>query len=452
MNSIRYGRSVGLRGRWLAALACLGAGMLTGCGGSSSNDTGRPDDPIPDSVTFDIRVADVTGKPIAGADVAVTGGEQQFQATTNGRGVASFADVPSGDGTIVVSAAGFDVATLDWWFGGNDPIDIALYASRAWAVGLPIVLGTRVVEVAENRGSMTFELDLAIIGDGAEPVETLAGDDLTLNTIDCGWGGPRDCISDAAGNHKGNYSGNSPMLSFGLMPPSQRHAYRVGVLAERSRSVADWEHRVPALKSFFTTLGGNDAVSLASVQTGDDGTTLSILGPYTNDGSSYLEAIDGLALPAGDTPDLQPSLLDWIREAAKSEPGETPGAVRSVLVAATPWMTVEEIAEATALARESGVQISIVTGPKYGYGLPEMAVRSGGFVTILSDPRQLGLVFGTADRLLAGDMPFYRIAFRLDSGPGVFESGGNAKIYMRVRVPTSIPHNGVHMTFDVAIP
>jgi hypothetical protein len=214
--------------------------------------------------------------------------------------------------------------------------------------------------------------------------------------------------------------------------------------------VTDWNARVPALKSFFTTLGGNDSASLASVQTEGQATTLTVLGPFTSDGRTYLDAIDQLARPAGSTPAMLESLLESIRRAAAAGTGQIPGVERSVLVLATPWMSTSDIDAATALARQLGVRISTVVRDNYGF--PEMSARTGGFVADVEDPRQLGMVFGAMDRLLAGTAPYYRMQFRLVGSAGTFVSGGNAKVRLRIRVPTSIPSNGVTTSLDVAIP
>lgn len=56
------------------------------------------------------------------------------------------------------------------------------------------------------------------------------------------------------------------------------------MLVERSRRITDWDVRAPALKSFFTALGGNDLASLSTIETVGDATMLEVLGPFTSDG------------------------------------------------------------------------------------------------------------------------------------------------------------------------
>jgi hypothetical protein len=401
-------------------------------------------------------VADVTGRPIVGAAVSVVAGRVQRQATTNADGSTPLLDLPKGEATLQVTAAGFEsIAASADLRGGAGPTNwsVTLRANGAWAVGRAVVLGTRLIERASDGSAMTFSVDVAVIGENSEALQTLTSADFRLFQIDCGWGGPRDCASDAAGNATGSggqFATDGPAQSFSLQPPSIRRPYLVGVLAERSTAMTDWDARAPALKSFFTTLGGNDVASLASVQTEGQATTLTVLGPFTSDGRAYLDAIDQLARPAGSPPAVLESLLESIRRAAAAGTGQIPGVEKTVLVLATPWMSTSDISAATTLARQLGVRISTVVRDNYGF--PEMAARTGGFVVDVEDPRQLGMVFRAMDRLLAGTTPYYRMQFRLTGPGGTFVPGGNAKVRLNIRVPTSLPSNGVMTTLDVAIP
>ena len=177
--------------------------------------------------------------------------------------------------------------------------------------------------------------------------------------------------------------------------------------------------------------------------------TLSVLGPYTSDGRTYLDAIDGLANSGSEPPVMLDSILESIRRTAAARHDAQTDAETSVLVLATPEMSVGDINDVVALARQLNVRISAVVG--YNLGLPEMAVRTGGFVAEYNDLRQLGMIFGAMDELLAGTAPDYRMEFRIKGVAGTFVRGGNAKVRLDVRVPTSLPNSGVFVTFDVAI-
>ena len=70
-----------------------------------------------------------------------------------------------------------------------------------------------------------------------------------------------------------------------------------------------------------------------------------------------------------------------------------------------------------------------------------MAARTDGFVVEVADPRQLEMIFGAMDGLLARTAPFYRMEFRLEGiAPGTFVSGGNAAVRFVTHVPTSLKH------------
>jgi hypothetical protein len=447
-------RIKGLAATLAVALCALGFAGCEGSGGSSdSNLPGGGS--LPASATLQVTVVNVLSEPIEGAAVTVDTDGAQQQATTSASGIVSFADLPTGPMTLSISADGFEAESVSGDLArGMQHWDFSLMATGAWAIGRAIVLGTETLERSDDGSGMTFSVDVAVIaGENAEALETLTDADFRIYTIDCGWGGPRDCASDAAGNVTaggGVYSTDGLALAFELQPPSARRSYLAGVLAERSGDGSEWDVKGPALGSFFTALSGNDAVGLASVQVEDETTTFTVLGPFTSDGDMYLDAIDRLASPAGPPPLMQASLLESIRWTAAATASEFPGRDATLLVLSNPDLSIAEIDEAVTLAQQSGVHISAVTGE--GYGLPEIVVRTGGFVAQMNDIRQFGMAFGAMDQTLAGTLPFYRMQFQLTGEAGIFGPGGNVKVRMQIDVPTSIVSRGVHTQFDVAIP
>lgn len=448
------GRSVRrLVGAAAISLCLLG---LAGCGGSGGQSgTGRqPGTPPPTSATLEVRVANVLAEPVAGATVTIDTGDSSHEETTDASGAASFSDLSTGPMNLSVSADGFESQSMwaDLW-PGTHSFDVRLEAVGAWSVGRALVLGTETIERAEDGTSLTFSVDVAVLtGESGAPLEILTEADFRIYTIDCGWGGPRDCASDADGNATGDsgvYATDGVARSFEFRPADARRPYLVGLLAERSGEGSEWEIKGPALKSFFTALGGNDAAGLASVQVEDETTTLTVLGEFTGDGRALIDPIDLLGRPAGEPPSIQASLLDSIGWTAAAME-EFPGRDATLLVLSTPYLSVAEIDEAVTLARQVGVRISTVTG--WNYGLSEMAVRTGGFVARIDDIRQYGTVFGAMDQALSGALPSYRMQFRLTGGPGIFVSGGNVKARMLIDVPASVVNRGVHAEFDIAIP
>jgi hypothetical protein len=320
------------------------------------------------------------------------------------------------------------------------------------------VLGTRVVERESDDSSVTFSVDMAVVGETSNAIETLTAANFSIVPGGCGWGVKISCAYDA-GVYPGYGAGDSFESSFGpdggplafeWVPSANRHPYLVGVLVQRGNTFA-LEEKLTGLKSFFAALGGSDIAGLASVQAEDDSVTLEELGPFTSDGSTYLQAIDGLASPTGFAAAMAGSLTEYIRRVAAAEADATPGIERSVLVLASQGDS-EDLAEPTALARSLGVRINHV-----GYfdllGFRELAARTGGFVGDSGgDPRAYWIVLGAMDQVLAGTMPFYRIQFRIKGEAGTFAPGRIATLLVKVDVPTPFPSYGFGVPVDVLIP
>ncbi|MDX1562855.1 MAG: carboxypeptidase-like regulatory domain-containing protein [Gammaproteobacteria bacterium] len=436
--------------------------LLAACGGSSPSGTdrapivtprpGAPDPGQPRAAALTLTVTDLRDRPISSADVAVIyAAGELHEAKTDTRGRVAFSNLPTGQVTISISAVGFESTDLITLLEAG-PLDFHASLRATAAVSSAIVLGTQFVDRAANGSWLTFVLDVAVIDALSQPRMALTSWDFTILPIDCGWGGPRDCASDANGNATGidgNFSPDGPARSFGLRPPVARRPYTVEVLVERSDSVNDWPQKVPALQSFFSVLGGNDTASLATLQMDADSPTLTTFGPPTNDGSTLIAALGALPDPAGAPPPMLPALIDAISRAAGAA-NELPSRDPTVLVLSERGLSVAEIDAATALARQLGVRVSVVG--RNSFGLPELAVRTGGFVAAFENPRELGAIFDKMDELLAGTLPHYRMEFRISGSPGTFVSGGNAKVRLLIDPPMAAPSHGTFVTFDVAIP
>jgi hypothetical protein len=406
-----------------------------------------------------VRVTDVEGNAIEGANVTITGGGAQYQATTDANGIAVFTSVPAGEQTFMISAPGFDTQMFSSGIGPGTYFGLSLEAEGEWAIGTPIVLRTRLLDRAVDGSTMAFSVDLAVIDERSEAIQTLTSADFSIGLFDCGWGGERDCASDADGNHTGNWGfGQSPRSFFGLQPPAVHRPYLVDVLAVRSdrsdwrTNRPYWETLAPALKSFVSEVGGSDSVSLSRVGYEGGVVTHTVLGPFTSDGTIYFDVIDQLAQPAGhDWPPVQQSLTAAILRAADARDQASVGTEPGVLILGQPFMSLAEINAVATLAQQAGVSVSTV---EYWttQGARELAMRTGGFVAEAADTRQFPTVFSAMDRLLAGAMPFYRMEFELTGEPETFVAGGNAQVQLHINVPTSFPSRGIHAVADVAIP
>jgi hypothetical protein len=398
------------------------------------------------------EVRDVGGKEIAGAVVAITIGSTTLQAVTGTDGVAQFASIAQGESTVVITAAGFEERrfTISSPVGRNS---ISLNAVGEWAVGRAMVLGSRVLDRAGDGSALTFSVDLAVVDGNSAAIGNLAAADFQVVPVDCGWGGPRNCASDVNGAQAGQgaFLQDGSALDFGFQTPALREPYIVGLLMERGRDVWGWQSMLPALKTYFTSMGGNDAANLAVVEVVNGASVLNVLGPYARDGRSYLPLIDQLAMTDGEMPALAASIEESIRLVAAARDTMAVGARPHLVVLSRQGLTVPEFSSISAKAQLAGVRVGVIE-PGIDYGLTEIAVRTGGFIAQHADPRQLQIISGALDSLLAGSQPFYRVAFRIKGSPGTFVAGGNAKVWMKISVPTTLPTRGIFAQFDVAIP
>lgn len=428
--------------------------LLAACGGGGGSGVdGVPSQGAPDTASATFVIRDVAGEPVDGASVTLGNGKNQLTETTGSDGIATFREFPTGEAPYSVRAAGFGSleGTLELQRIGEAPnrAYIYLYSTDAWATPRLVVLGTRMIDLGKDGSELIFSADVAVVDRNAEALETLTSAQFSLRHYDCGWGGPRDCASDAAGNDTGIiwFTDGNP-IDFALQPPVERHPYIAEILVDQSAEVNDWS----ALKFFFSSIGPNDAASLSSVKTEGNFETYTVHGPYTNDGGAFLEAIAQLSANEGDPPSMLDSLVKSIQRLAAAE---NPGArdlERAVVVASSSgWgLSVAEFDTATTLAKELGVRVSGAGRANYGY--PEIAVRTGGFTAEVDDPRQRPVLIRAMDQLLAGTTPYYRMTFRIEGEPGTFVSGGNAKVVLNASVPTSIRHRDPYAMLDVAIP
>jgi hypothetical protein len=402
-----------------------------------------------------IRVVDVTDASIAGATVTVTLPGLSREGITDANGSVILTGLTAGRMTVSIRATGFRSATFPTdYAGGTRRVQQQLRAELEWTLGRSAVIAARTVERASDGTTLTFSTDIGILNENADAMQTLTAADFAVQNIDCGWGGPRDCASDAAGNFtaRGYFVADGPALSFAIQPAAARRPYVVGVLLERSTNVTDWATRGAALKDFLSVVGGNDLVGVATFQDRAGTVGLTPLGPFTRDGRTFLGSVDALAEPAGDPPKIFATLGQMVELTAQARDQQSPGADAYVLVVATGSMTLSEINEISTLARRSKVRIAAIDTENGNWDVREASIRSGGFAIDFADRRQFSMIFGAMDRLLSGTAPFYRMQFRIKGPAETFVPGGHAKVRIRATPPASFPNIGVYTLVDVDIP
>lgn len=442
--------------RTAAALMAMSALVFSGCEDSGGYRSRPPaDDREPN---LQVTVVDALHQPIVGALATLEVNGTQQQAATDQDGRVTFFRLPQGPVTVTIAADGYEEITMD---DDVSKVDISwlisLDAVGAWAVGRAVVLNTELLQLADDGSSMRFAVDIAVVaGEDAEPVLTLTEADFSIYAMDCSWGGPRDCASDINGNAAtgfGVYQTDGIAREFEPMPGPARKPYIAGMLVARSATDDQWAVKGPAMKEFFSNKNHTDVIGLASVQQEGEVTTLTVLDPFTNDAAIYNDAVDQLALPASDYPQMFDELLDAIRWTGEAASDEFANRDASLLVLAYVPLSMREIREAAALAREYGVRISSISGLSYGnYGMPEIAARTGGTTMSIDRLRQYEQLFGVMDSVLSRSIPFYRMQFELTGIPRTFVAGGNARVYMNINVPRTVVSGDVFTSFDVAIP
>lgn len=445
----------------LHGIICVLLMVIAGCGGGSGGDGAPQSSPGTGAATVSrvvVHVQDVTGAPIVGATVTVTSGGIAQQRTTDGQGAATFDEIRGGSFEHSVTAAGFELFSASTDSVGNTAnVRVTMKAQDAWAIGSTLVLGSRVLERAADGSALTFSMDVAVVDADSRPIENLTASQFRIDLIDCGWGGPRDCASDADGRASGNHGHfrvDGDAQNFTLQPPGTRRPYAVGVLAGRSASGPDWSAAGPALRSFFAALSGNDTASLMTVYPEGSATAFRSYGSFTSDGSTFFDAIDDLATPVAGAPTMPAGVTEAITRTAEAEAFGLADVERHVLVIARQGLTAHEVRTTAQRAVDAGVKVSnIVNIWSDEYGLSELAARSGGLIASTDDPRQLGMVFGALDAALSGVLPSYRMEFRLTAdASSTFMPGGNVKLHLVVSVPSPLPNRGVLALADIAIP
>ena len=356
------------RTRTRLLLVGLVATWLAGCGGGGSASGNAPTGGAPgvgpaavDSRTT-VQVNDVTGKPISGATVTVVGGGKQIQATANEAGIARL-EMPAGDLSVTVAAPSFETTQFMTRPSGSI-MGISLKASGEWAIGRAFVLDARMLDRATDGSTLTFTADVAVVDANRTAIQNLASSAFEVVGIDCGWGGPRDCASDAEGNAPpsgGNFHPDSAAESFALLPPSARRPYVANIVVERSRAIYGWAELPAALRQYFQSVGGNDAASLATVSVTNGVPAMDVLGAYSRDGLPYLPIIDRLVPVTEDSPALAQLIEEAIQRAAAARNAVASAAEPFVVILASQGLTPAEFSRLTGIARQAGVRIGVIS-------------------------------------------------------------------------------------------
>ncbi len=169
LGALARGLIVGVLGLGLAA--CGGGG---GGGGGGSN-------PPPATGSLQVTVSDTFGVRVAGATVSATVGTSSRTGTTDAQGVALVSGVVAGAASVEVSLATFVTRTVPATVTANQTTNLAVTLDRATsAAGGSLTSRGAVPSPSGNGQTMTFEIELVIVDNGSNPIQTLTAADFAL--------------------------------------------------------------------------------------------------------------------------------------------------------------------------------------------------------------------------------------------------------------------------------
>ena len=87
---------------------------------------------------------------------------------------------------------------------------------------------------------------------------------------------------------------------------------------------------------------------------------LEVLGPFTSDGRTYVEAIDALAGSESEPPELLDGIMESIRLAAAARDAAMTATEPTVLALATGGMSTAQLGSVAAFARQQGLRVSAI--------------------------------------------------------------------------------------------
>jgi hypothetical protein len=453
------------------ALLGLALLALAACSGGNSAAPSTPPAPsttpgVPPvtSVSLVVSVIDMDRSPVADASIAVSAGTEATRtATSNGKGEAVFADLPTGTAQVSIRADGFDPVDYPTQLTASNPrgnfTSVYLRATLGWMLGPVARLGAEVANLSADGSSARVTVDVAVLRDGTGPITTLTTADFSVLELDCGsFGVALQCAADASGQltgENGRFRAEGPADPFALQMPAARTNYAAGFLAELGSATLDWSRSRSVLEGFFTALRAPDAATLATYHRDADATTLTTLGPLASDGSAYAAAIGRIDPRSGARVNPRSAIDDFVRTSLASGAGLQQGAATHLIMYG-PWHVYMDASERAATLKQmgdNGLRFSVIAGTDEGAtGVLDIVARTRGLIVEVKDARQLPTLASALDGLFAGTIPHYRMTFTLKGAAGTFVSGGTIGGLLRIRVPDFKPAESLYTRFAAAIP
>lgn len=455
--------------RFLGVVAlCLG---LAGCGGGGGG--GSADATAPAPTGLRVTVSDAYGVRIADAVVQATVGTAVATATTDTQGVALlvFSGV-AGSVSATISRPTFLTQTVAAAVVANQVTDLAVTLVRATAAAggsltARPLKGATPPTVDPNDQTMTFEIELVVVGSDSQPITGLTAADFVLKPCTPDPSNDKvDCVRGAGAQFDAAYAPITAAAETStLVPGDPAEPYAAALMLDQSASIAGSDPtgaRLYSAKAFLDGLGVDDRVLLSAFAS-DPGALIPnpplTVYPSFRDAStvsaapSYYSTLDSLAtLVGGGTPLYQS--FDLLVDQVISDATLPPVIAKSVVIFTDGDDTECGDPDACRAVRQASITAANTKGVRvFTIGLSngvnfealgELANDTGGVFLFAENPEQLIPLYGSVGRLLSLSLPTYRLRWTVQAGSaGVFQTGN--LLLGRVTV------NAGASTFDVPI-
>jgi hypothetical protein len=447
-----------------AALLGLSVLALSSCGGSGGGQAAA------DPPSFvQVTVVDGFGAPVSGAVVQGPLGTT----STSTQGVTLvLTSAPGATASVVVSRDTFvdRSTTVTSAPGQVAEVRITLDRQTRAAGGSLTTRSASTPSVDPNAQTMSFEIEVVVVGSDSQPITTLTGADFKLLACTPDPADPRfDCVRGDVASDDAPYAPVSAgPESVVLVPGSNPQPYATALLLDQSSSMQQSDPtagRLYASKAFVGGLAPDDQVLLAAFAGGSTATIptppLTVYGPFRTQtqAPNYFATLDSLVpLLGGDTPlyeSVDSLRQQWLAGGLRSD-----GLGKGLVVftdggdnlcktdtQACRTRRLQSITDARAgqvrifsIALSRGVDVA---------SLGELAQQTGGALLYADNVAQLLPLYGSLGRLMSLSLPTYRLRWTVQAGtPGSLRSGFS--LLGRVQVTTA--GNTFEVPFIVGIP
>jgi hypothetical protein len=414
--------------------------ILSGCGGGGG---GGDDSASTTPSGLRVTVSDTYGAAVAGATVEATIGTSVVTETTGADGVALLifsgatgtADVSVSRDTFITytqPAAATVAANLV-----TDLPAITLVRKTSAAGGSLTSRSGVIPTVDSGKQTMTFEIELVIVGADSQPITGLTEGSFALEVCAPDPSNDRvDCVRGTATTSDVAYAPMTvPPQALTVVPGATAVPYAAALMLDQSGSIATSDPTAARLYSAKEFIGGLDASDRALLSAFTDSaavipdTPLTIYPPFrdlvtiSSIAPAYFDTLDSLATLVGGGTPLYSALGELVAEVATDT--SVFGLAKSVVIFTDGDDTTCGTPDACRLVRQTSISNANTEGIRiFTIGLTkqvnfealgELANGTGGVFLFAESPEQLIPLYGSVGRLLSLSLPTYRLTWTVQA-------------------------------------